>query len=633
MNFLSAENLGKNYGERVLFTALNFGIEKGEKAALIAANGTGKSTLLRILAGKDDPDEGMVALHKGIQAGYLEQEPEFDPELTISQLIRQGDMKVRKVTRDYENALKRHAENPGAETAKTLAITTAKMDQSGGWDYERRLVEMLDRFGINFPDQKIGTLSGGQKKRLALALLLMDNPDLMLLDEPTNHLDIEMIEWLENYLSNSSVTFLMVTHDRYFLDRICNRILEIDNRDLYSYRGNYEFFLEKKAEREASIAAGKEKADKYVKQELEWIRRMPKARGTKSKSRIDAFNRAREKAAVRKSGDSLKLDIKMKRVGGKILDIRNLTKNYGEQTILSGFSYRFSKGEKVGIIGPNGSGKSTFLDLITGRKKPDQGTIDTGETIQYGYFTQEGMKVDKSKRVIDIVTDIAEIIETGNGSKMTASQFLQYFLFPPETQYDYVSKLSGGEKRRLFLLTVLIKDPNFLILDEPTNDLDILTLSRLEDFLSSFRGCMILVSHDRYMLDRLVDHLFIFGGNGRIIDYYGSYQDYKFEKEASEEEAKRTSRSKEDKPLSRSATGSNNIRIGKQSYKEKIEYEKLEKEIAALEEEKKALETFLNSGENDYEKLEKASARIGDLLEMIDEKTLRWLELDELKDG
>ena len=630
MNLLSADSISKYIGERTLFSNLSFGLEKGDKAALIAANGTGKSSLLKILSGLDVPDAGEVAIHEGIRVGYLEQEPRFDARLTIEELIWQADLSTRKIITAYGRALKIHSENHSPESEKALESATAKMDQAGAWDFDRRMVQMLDRFSITRLDQRIDTLSGGQRKRLALALLLLDSPDLLLLDEPTNHLDIEMIEWLEGYLSVSTISYLMVTHDRYFLDRICNRILEIDNESLFIYKGNFEYFLEKKAERESAFAAEKDRANKFVRQELDWIRRMPKARGTKSKSRIDAFNAAKERAHVKKSHQDLKLEVNMKRVGGKILEIQNLSKSYGKTRILSDFSYSFTRGEKVGIIGPNGSGKTTFLNLITGREKADKGIVSTGETIEYGYYRQEGIRVDDSKRVIDVVTDIAEIITTSGGSKLTASQFLQYFLFPPEKQYDIVGKLSGGEKRRLYLLTVLVKNPNFLILDEPTNDLDIITLSKLEQFLISFSGCLILVSHDRYLLDRLADHLLVFEGDGKIVDYYGNYQDYTFEKEQQAEDSRRETQAvKEMSQGNKSTEAATSVRH-KRSYKEKLEYERLGEEIAALEKEKKELEALLNSAQNDYEILSEASERIGKVIGLIDDKTMRWLELDEM---
>ncbi len=630
MNFLSADQLGKHFGERILFSGLSFGLERGDKTALIAANGTGKSSLLRILAGRDVPDEGEVAVHEGIRIGFLDQEPRFDQDVTVEELVRDADLSVRAIIKEYGRTLKAHSARHSAETERALSLATTKMDQAGGWDFERRLVQMLDRFRITRLDQRVGTLSGGQVKRLALALVLLDNPDLLLLDEPTNHLDIDMIEWLENYLSSSTMTFLMVTHDRYFLDRICNRILEIEDSQLYSYQGNYEWFLEKKAGRQASLAAEKERADKYVKRELDWIRRMPKARGTKSKSRIDAFQKAKEQARVTRPQSSLQLGVNMRRVGGKILEIKNLTKKYGDLTILSGFNYTFTQGEKIGIIGPNGTGKSTLLNLITGREKPDSGSVITGETIVYGYYSQEGIRVDESKRVIDVVKDIAEVIKTADGSTLSASQFLQFFLFSPQAQYDFVSKLSGGERRRLYLLTVLVRHPNFLILDEPTNDLDILTLTRLEEFLSAFRGCLILVSHDRYLLDKLVDHMFIFEGEGKIIDYYGSYSGYKMEKAQAEEESRNSTDESPKKPERKEPSPGSPSGKKKLTYKEKQEYERLEKEIGELENEKSTLESLLNSGENDYEKLEKASSRIGEIIDLLDEKTMRWLELDEL---
>ncbi|HYW94123.1 MAG TPA: ABC-F family ATP-binding cassette domain-containing protein [Bacteroidales bacterium] len=630
MNLLSADSLGKHYGERTLFSGLSFGLAKGDKSALIAANGTGKSSLLKILSNIEPPDEGEVAVHEGTRIGYLEQEPAFDPKLTVGELITKADISVRSIIRNYDQALNFQSVNHTPEAEKALTRATAQMDQADAWDFDRRLIQMLDRFGITQLEQKIETLSGGQRKRLALALLLLDNPDLLLLDEPTNHLDIAMIEWLEDYLSTSSVTFLMVTHDRYFLDRICNHILELDNAGLYTYDGNYEYFLEKKAERTAAAQAESDRTDKFVKRELDWIRRMPKARGTKSKSRIDAFNQAREKAKTKNEQSTLNLGVKQRRVGGKILEITNLSKKFGHLTILHNFSYNFTKGEKIGIIGPNGSGKSTFLNLITGRDRPDGGSIVTGETIVYGYYSQDGIRVNENKRVIDVVKDIAEVIEAADGSVLSASQFLQFFLFPPEKQYDYVSKLSGGEKRRLYLLTVLVRNPNFLILDEPTNDLDIITLSKMEEFLSAFRGCLILVSHDRYLLDKMTDHMFVFEGDGSIVNYYGSYSQYKIEKEEEQllqrKENTLSRIGEEKKDESRPVPPAKK----KLSFKEKREHELLEKDINKLETEKKELEALLNSGENDYEKLENASARIGQIIALLDEKTMRWLELDEM---
>ncbi len=554
--------------------------------AMVAANGAGKTSILRILAGKDSPDTGKVALRKGIRLGFLEQEPVIDSDVSVSEYVKSAGSDVLQVIREYKEALESQSVIHSPEADKALALATAKMDHLHAWDYERRMIQILDRFRITNMDQKINTLSGGQKKRLALSLLLLDNPELLLLDEPTNHLDIDMIEWLEKYLQQANITFLMVTHDRYFLDRVCNRILEISDSKLFYHQGNYSYFLEKKALREEAENTEIYKAGKLMKSELEWIRRMPKARTTKSKSRIDAFYETKEKANSGKRTSELKLDIKMNRMGGKILELKNLSKSYPGVKILDNFSYSFLRGERIGII------------------------------------------VQDDKRVIDVVKDIAEIIMLNDGKSLSASQFLQHFMFPPEMQYSLVSKLSGGERRRLYLLTILIKNPNFLILDEPTNDLDIITLNKIEEFLSGFGGCLILATHDRYFLDKLVDHIFIFEGDGKISDFTGTYSEYRLRKEETADEEKpiylpqKTLKTETVKEITREKK--------KLSFKEKQEYEKLEQEIDALESEKSQLESLMNSAENDYEKLQKASLRIAEIIELLDDKGLRWLELDEL---
>jgi ATP-binding cassette subfamily F protein uup len=510
MNYISAENLSKSFGERILFSDISLGLSRGDKMAMVAANGAGKTSILRILSGKDSPDSGKVALRKGIRVGFLEQEPVIDSEASVSEYVKTAGSEVLQVIREYNGALEIQSAVHSPEADKALALATAKMDHLHAWDYERRMIQVLDRFSITNLDQKINTLSGGQKKRLALSLLLLDSPELLLLDEPTNHLDINMIEWLEKYLQQANITFLMVTHDRYFLDRVCNRILEISDSKLFYHQGNYSYFLEKKTLREEAENTEIYKAGKLMKSELEWIRRMPKARTTKSKSRIDAFYETKEKANSGKRTSELKLNIKMNRMGGKVLELKNLSKSYPGAKILENFSYSFLKGDRIGIIGKNGVGKSSFLNLLTGNEKSDSGSIDSGETIVFGFYKQDGIIVHDDKRVIDVVKDIAEIIMLNDGKSLSASQFLQHFMFPPEMQYSLVSKLSGGERRRLYLLTILIKNPNFLILDEPTNDLDIITLNKIEEFLSGFGGCLILATHDRYFLDKLVDHIFIF---------------------------------------------------------------------------------------------------------------------------
>ncbi|MCD4698221.1 MAG: ABC-F family ATP-binding cassette domain-containing protein [Bacteroidales bacterium] len=628
MNYLSAENLSKTYGDKVLFEGLSFGLHKGEKTALIANNGTGKSTLLKILVGREEADTGQVTKRQGIEIGFLDQDPELDNNITIAQLVQTANTGFSKIIRIYEEALKAQSENYNAETHKALEAATAEMDRHNAWDYERRLKQLLSLFRITDTKKKIEVLSGGEKKRLALAITLLDEPDLLILDEPTNHLDIDMIEWLEKYLSQSRLTLIMVTHDRYFLDRVCDHILEMSHGQLYYHQGNYEYFLQKRAEREDGKQVETDKAKQLMKKELEWLRRMPKARTHKSKSRIEAFDGIKQKARGQITEQELKLQVKAPRLGGKILEIENLNKSYDEAQIIGGFSYLFKKGERIGIIGPNGSGKTSFLNLITGMEKPDSGRVETGKTVVFGYFQQAGMVSKEDKKVIDVVKEIAEVVKMGNGNSISASKFLEQFMFPPETQYKLVSKLSGGERRRLNLLTVLIKNPNFLILDEPTNDLDLLALNRLEEFLMNFSGCLLLVSHDRYFLDKLTDHLFVFEGKGQIKDYYGPYFKYNFEKE----QQKQTHEKAQAKIQSEGKFKTEGPKVKtKLSFNEKREYETLETEIETLENEKSEIELELNSGNIPYEKLNHLSQRIGELLKLIDEKTERWLELDEFE--
>ncbi len=630
MNYLSAENISKNYGERILFENLSFGLNKGDKTALIANNGTGKSSMLKILVGKDAPDSGEVAIREGVRIGYLDQDPEFDEALTVKELMHTSHSEVLKVIRNYEQALAKQTEDYNDITHKAFEEASAAMDRYQAWDYERQIEEMLTRFGITDLQQNIGDLSGGQKKRMALAMVLLDHPDLLILDEPTNHLDIDMIEWLEEYISQSALTLLMVTHDRYFLERVCNHILELSDGNLYHHSGNYSYFLQKRAEREEVERTEIGKAGKLMKQELEWMRRMPKARGTKSKSRIDAFYATEEKAKSGKVREELKLDVKMSRIGGKILELKKLRKSYGETLILDGFTYTFKKGERIGIIGKNGVGKSTFLNIITGKEEADSGKVNTGETIIFGYYSQKGINLNEDKRVIEVLRDIADVIEMSNGTKLSASQLLQQFMFSPEMQYTYVSKLSGGEKRRLYLLTVLIKNPNFLILDEPTNDLDLLTLNKLEEFLSEFGGCLMVVTHDRYFMDKLVDHLFVFEGDGIIRDFNGKYTEYRIEKEQEEKQQQKENKAAEKPVTSQQPAPEKPQEKKKLSYKEQREYAILEQEIEDLEKEKQEIETALSQGDKDFEELQKLSNRVSEVIELIDEKTLRWMELDEL---
>jgi ATP-binding cassette subfamily F protein uup len=624
MNFLSVDKLSKSYADKELFRQINFGLDKSDKMALVADNGTGKSTLLKILAGKELADEGTFTFRDGLRLGYLEQHPVYEAGMSIKELIQTHETDIRKLILQYEEALKLQAKEDSSENRQHLDRLTNEMDKYHAWDYDRRLTEMLTLFGIRDLTKKTEALSGGQNKRLALALALLDEPDLLLLDEPTNHLDIEMIEWLEKYLGTSSITLLMVTHDRYFLDRVCDHILELTDGEIFTHQGDYEYFLEKKAERVEAQQVEIDKAGRLMKKELEWLRRMPKARTHKSKSRIDAFYETREKALSGKESQELKLGTRTNRLGGKIVELKQVTKAFGPLKIVEDFSYIFKKGERIGIVGKNGSGKTTFVNMLTGLVQPDKGNIETGETVVTAYYKQEGLQASPDKTVLEVVKDIAEVILLDKGKSMTASQFLNYFLFPPKMQQTPVAKLSGGELRRLYLLTVLIKNPNFLILDEPTNDLDIATLNKLEEFLSDYKGCLILISHDRYLLDRLTDHLFVFEGNGSIRDYYGSYEAYRQMKEQEEKEEKKI-KSQEKAPKQKPA-GNQKIKL---SFNEKREYEALEKEIEQLEEEKRDCEQVLNSGITDYEKLEKTSSRVGEIIQLLDEKTLRWLELDE----
>ena len=628
MIYLSVEGLTKHVPDQILFQDLRFSINKGDKVGLIANNGTGKSSLLKILMGKDIADSGMVQLREGIKVGYLEQDPEFAGDMTISTLIDSSHTDILAIVRNYEAALEAQSNNFNDKTHRVFEKAAGDMEHHNAWDYERRLIELLTKFGIDDRSRNIHSLSGGERKRLALALVLLDNPDLLILDEPTNHLDVDMIEWLEKYLSQNNITLLMVTHDRYFLDRICNHILELSDGKLYHHKGNYAFFLEKRFEREEVFKTEVAKAGKLMKKELEWIRRSPKARTTKSKSRISAFYDTKEKASKKITKDELKLEVKMARIGGKILELKNIKKSYGDNVILSGFTHTFKKGERIGIVGKNGVGKSTFLNIVTEKEVPDYGKINQGETTVYGYYNQRGLEIKKDQRIIDILKDIAEVITLGDGSKLTASQFLEYFLFPIKKQRTFYSRLSGGEQRRLHLLTVLIRNPNFLILDEPTNDLDLLTLNKLEEFIENFKGCLILVSHDRYFMDKLVDQLFIFEGNGEVKGFIGTYNEYRELKEEEnkqlkKEEAGKKSIKKEDKKES-------NQEKKKLSFKDRFEYENIESEIALLEQEKEKLESLLNNPDTPYEKLQDLTNQLGKTMELIDSKTLRWLELDEM---
>ncbi|MBK6346244.1 MAG: ABC-F family ATP-binding cassette domain-containing protein [Bacteroidales bacterium] len=626
MNYLLIEQLSKSYGEKELFSDITFGIDQGSKVALIARNGAGKSSLLNIITGKDLPDSGAVTFRKGIRWSYLPQNPLMDDSKSVFEVLFHADNEFMRAIRDYELSLVRlrHEDTPDAH--HQLEISTNAMEMVGGWDYEVKIREILSRFKITDLEQKTGELSGGQRKKLSLAKALIEETDLLILDEPTNHLDIEMIEWLEEYLSRQNLSLLVVTHDRYFLDNVCNEILELDNNKLYRYKGNYSYFLEKKAEREVIEQTETEKARGMFRKELEWMRRMPQARTTKSKARIENFYDIQEKASKRLEKDTGPLEVKMTRIGGKVLEMNNVFKSFGDNKLIDSFSYIFKKGERVGVIGRNGSGKSTLLNMITGGLSPDMGRISAGQTIVFGYYSQEGFLPAEDKRVIDLAKDIAEEMPLGKG-RITASAFLAHFNFPHTLQYNYFSSLSGGEKRRLFLLMQLLKNPNFLILDEPTNDLDIHTLNLLEDFLMNFGGCLLVVSHDRFFMDKLVDHVFVFEGNGKVKDYYGNYTDYYRIKLAEEAKAARQKPVASTKPV-KEVTSDNKSR--KPSYKEKTEFEKLEVDIAALETEKEALLQRMNSGTCSPSDFEDVARNFSKIEQLISEKTDRWLELSVL---
>ena len=627
MNYLQAEQLSKSYGEKVLFDDISFGIEKGQKLALIARNGTGKSSLMRILAGIDAPDSGRVTLRNGLRIAFLDQNPPFDNDITVLDALFASDNEAMKALRDYEYSLDRMKHFPGPESDRLVSSSMLTMDAVGGWTYETRAREILGQFAIHNLNQSIRELSGGQKKKIALAHTLIGEPDLLLLDEPTNHLDFEMIEWLEEYLSRESLSLLLVTHDRYFLDNVCDTILEMDRNSIFPYRGNYSYYLEKKAERELAEEQTLDKSRNLYRTELEWMRRMPKARTTKSKARITAFDDVKDKASRRNDEKNIQFGVNANPLGGKIIEVDNITKRFGDFIAVDDFSYIFKRGEKIGAVGLNGVGKSTLLNIISGRLRADLGKITVGQTVVMGYYTQEGLQPIEDKRVIDIVKEVAEEIQLKKGS-MSASQFLQHFNFSYPVQQAYFSSLSGGEKRRLYLLLQLIKNPNFLILDEPTNDLDIQTLQVLEDFLIEFPGCLLIVSHDRFLLDKLCDHVFVFEGEGRIKDFYGNYTQY-YQWRIGEQKKQRLIRDIAEKPLK---AEKEKKAAFKPSYKQVKEFEALEIEISRLETEKNLAMERLNSGAAGVEELQTLSIRYSELELLIEEKTLQWMELAEIMD-
>ena len=618
---LQVENLTKSFGDLVLFENISFAVEDGRRIALVAKNGTGKTTLLNIIAGREDHDAGSVVPRRDLRIAYLEQSPVYPSGMTVLEACFYSDSPALQAIAEYERAITN-------SSSEVLQEAMARMDALEAWDYEQRAKRILSRLKIRDFEQRVETLSGGQLKRVALANVLISESDLLILDEPTNHLDTDMTEWLEEYLAASSAGLLMVTHDRYFLDKVCSDILEIENQQIYHYSGNYSYYLEKKQERETAQATQRASEMNLYRKELEWMRRQPQARATKAQARIDAFHDLESRLQSTRNRDEVRLDVKASRIGTKIFEAKDVCKSFGALKILDKFNYNFTRYEKLGIVGDNGCGKSTFLKLLTGIEQPDSGVIDIGETVRFGYYSQEGLEFDEHKRVIDVVTEIAEQIDLGDGRQMSASQFLQYFLFTPETQYNFVARLSGGERRRLYLCTVLMRNPNFLVLDEPTNDLDIVTLGILEEYLRAFKGCVIVVSHDRYFVDKVADHLLVFCGEGEIKDFSGTYSEYVAWKR--EYEAARRSEDMQTRPKPQQVrSGTPETTSRKLSFNEKRELQTLEAEIPVLEAEKAALETSISSGTLPITELTAQSERIAQLIDLIDEKTMRWLELSE----
>ncbi|TRO63936.1 ABC-F family ATP-binding cassette domain-containing protein [Christiangramia sabulilitoris] len=624
MNYLSVENIAKSYGERELFDSISFGINKDQKVGFVAKNGTGKTSLLNILACTDSPDEGQVIYRNDIRVAFLSQEPDLDPELTIEQSIFTSENPTLKVVAQYEKAM----QNP--EDADALQKAMDAMEANNAWDFETEFKQILFKLNLQDLQAVVKNLSGGQKKRLALARMLLKKPDFIILDEPTNHLDLDMIEWLEEYFRKQDFTIFMVTHDRYFLERVCNEIIELEDGKLYTYKGNYSYYLDKKEERHQLEDTNTGKAQQLYKKELEWMRRQPKARTTKSKSRIEDFHDIKHRASQRRQDHKVQLELNMERLGSKIVELHNISKKLGGKNLIEGFSYNFQKGERLGIIGKNGTGKSTFLNMLTGNLQPDTGKIVIGETVKFGYYTQKGIKIKPGQKVIEVIKEFGDYIPLKKGRQISAEQLLERFLFSRKKQYDFVEKLSGGEKKRLYLCTVLIQNPNFLILDEPTNDLDVLTLNVLENFLLDFPGCIIVVSHDRYFMDKITDHLFVFKGEGEVTDFPGNYTDYR-EYESSkpkpEASANTDSPTKKEKKEYKSNSSGPSL-----SFAEKKEYSKLEKEIAKLEAKKEKLQqSFLQ--ELDAEEIAENSMKLKQIEDDIDAKTERWFELLEKMEG
>jgi ATP-binding cassette subfamily F protein uup len=626
MNYLSVENLTKSFGERKLFQNISFGIDQGQKIALVGINGAGKSTLMKIIMGLEVPDSGNVATNQQVKVTYVHQNPVFSGNLSVFQTIFDGSTnETLQVIEHYHKAMldAEHGKDNGDEMQKIFE----KMDSLQAWDFEYQINEVLGKLGLHDTEMSVGDLSGGQRKRVALAKAILEKPDLLLLDEPTNHLDLETIEWLEDYLSKANLALFMVTHDRYFLEKVTNQILELDNGNIHRYMGNYGYFLEKKEERRENEATELEKAKSLYKKELDWIRRQPKARSTKAKYRVDAFEETKEKAFNKREEREIELKVTSQRLGNKIIEIEKLNKSFDDKALIKDFSYTFKKGDKIGIVGPNGAGKTTFLNMITGMLAPDSGKISMGQTTAIGYYRQEEDAFDEEKRLIDIVKEVAEVVTIAGGATITIAQFLNKFGFPPKQQHTPVAKLSGGERRRLQLLMILIKSPNFLILDEPTNDLDIVTLNTLEEFLDNFPGCLIIVSHDRYFMDRLVEHLFVFEGEGKIKDFPGNYSEFReWEKEekSSRKEEKPSKEIKAEKPASDPGKP-------KATFKDKKEFEEINSKMGSLNTEKEKLFSLISAGTNDHEALMEWSAELKKIDEDLEELELRWLELSELE--
>ncbi|WP_407557850.1 ABC-F family ATP-binding cassette domain-containing protein [Winogradskyella sp. 4-2091] len=620
MNYLNVENISKSFGELVLFKDLSFSIHKDQKIAFVAKNGSGKTSILNILAGKDAPDNGQIVVRKGLRLAFLDQEPDLDLNLTLDETIFASDIPILKVIEAYEHALK----NPEDTDAYQKAFEA--MDRNNAWEFETQYQQTLSQLKLDDLTLKVKTLSGGQKKRLALAQALLSKPDILILDEPTNHLDLEMIEWLEDYFAKTQQTLFMVTHDRYFLERVCNEIIELDQGQLYTYKGNYSYYLEKREARIENEATEVGKAKQLFKKELEWMRRQPKARTTKSKSRIDDFSEIKSKAHKRRNDHQVQLEINMERLGSKIIEFHNVSKSFKDKTILDGFEYTFKKGERIGIIGKNGTGKSTFLNLLTQSMQPDGGKVVIGETVKIGYYTQGGIKAKPNQKVIDVIKEFGDYIPLAKGRQISAQQLLERFLFDRKKQWDFVEKLSGGEQKRLYLCTVLIQNPNVLILDEPTNDLDIVTLNVLEDFLMDFPGVLLVVSHDRYFMDKIVDHMFVFRGQGIVDDFPGNYSDFRAYDSSQTKQIENTEKTDNTKAIKKNEAN-------KLDYNEQKEYKNLESKIRSLELDKTALESKFNNPDLSQDEIGKLSAKLQVIIDTIEEKEMRWFELSEKLEG